>query len=50
MLGKTEAAIKKAQSGDSGKIGYAIHKTNKIQNKTESTKRMSNTDLIKNWR
>ena len=50
MLDKTEAAIKKAQSRESSKIGYATHKTNTIQNKTQSTKGMSNTDLIKNWR
>ena len=47
MLDKTAAVIKKTQSRDSGKIGYAIHKTNKIQNNTQSTKGMSNTDLIK---
>jgi hypothetical protein len=50
MLDKTAAVIKKAQSRYSGKIGYATHKINKIQNKTQSTKGMSNTDLIKSWR
>jgi hypothetical protein len=37
MLDKTEAAIKKAQSRESSKIGYATHKTNKIQNTKQNT-------------
>jgi hypothetical protein len=50
MLDKTEVAIKKAQSRESGKIGYATHMANKIQNKTQSTNGMSSSDIIKNWR
>jgi len=48
MLEETEAAIKKTQFRNAGNNGYATHRT--TTNKTQSTKRMSNTDLTKNRR
>ena len=48
---KTEGAIKNEQSRDTGNIGYTGRKqTNKQKNKTQKTKRMSNTDPTKTQR
>jgi hypothetical protein len=49
MLEKIEGAIKNRQPRDIGNIGHKRHgtKTNKAQNTTQKTKRMSNTDPTK---
>ena len=49
MLEKTEVAIKNGQSRKTGNIEYTRHKTltNKTKNKTQKTKKMSNTEPIK---
>jgi hypothetical protein len=46
MVEKTEGAIKNRQSRETGNIEYTRHrtKTNKTNNTTQKTKKMSNTD------